>query len=791
MRRMSSYNIKMAWRNLKAHRFYSILNITGLSIGMATSILVLIWVHYQFSFDKFNHQYEQVYRLNTTIQSEDGAMTWGEAPSGMPVLTRGAGGIAKTVRLKSWDDQNIATLDKARVFDGNRIAYIDPDFLSVFDYPLIYGNKKTFLNNIDATAITQSLARKLFGTDQAVGKKLRYFGDVFEVGAVLKDFPENSSLQYSALFPMSAFTRRMMAAGAIAGRHYVDETIDNIEFQVFLLLTPAANPAGIAATISKNYAAERDHTLSFSLQPLKDLHLISADGNPSDLRMVQILLLVAILVLVVASINYMNLTTARSLVRLKEVSVRKVNGAAQMQLFWQFMTEALVLFLVAALIALLVVYGLLPAASRFTGVDLSVVSADVETTEVVAVVFVGTLLVATLFPAYLLSGLQPSKAIKGVIKAGRYATLRKILVVIQFSASFILMMGAIVIHRQMHYLSTKDVGYDKSYAFVAPMTNNMVDHAGEMETELLKSTAIEDAGVADVYDLAQVGNWTNSVQWPGKPENGKTMFAGISGDKAFVHTMRFRFIAGGNFSATPADSNKVILNEVAAKRMQLKTPYTGQQIVYGGIQKEIIGVVKSFNYQPLTQSIGPLIIDSRGFKNILYVRTTAAGAKEAIAQTERLYKKYSGNAPFTYTFLDKSFADKYLVEQRTGRLLKAFSAVALFISCLGLLGLATYTAEVKKKEIGIRKVLGASVGSITGLITGQFLKLVLWAVVVGAPVAYLVTVKWQSHFAYKVKVSLFSFVWGAAVVVAVTVLTILFIALKSARANPVNSLKTE
>lgn len=786
---MSGYNFKVAWRSLKAHRFYSTLNIVGLAVGMATSLLLLIWVHYQFSFDKFNSDYAQIYRLNTTIQSEDGPITWGEAPSGLPVLAQGITGIEKTVRFKSWGDQNISTFDKTRVFDGNTIAYVDPDILSVFDYPLIQGDNQTFLKNINGAAITQELAIKLFGTEKVIGKKIRYYGDIFKVSAVLKDFPENSSLKYSALFPMSAYSRRMVAAGSIPNNQYVEEAIDNIEFQDFLVLSPTTNPASIAAAISKNYERQKDQSLRFSLQPLKDLHLIAPDGNSSDLHMVQLMLAVALLILLVACINYMNLTTARSLTRLKEVSVRKINGAAKMQLFWQFMTEALLLFLGATAVALGLIYGLLPIVSQFMNADLRIALQDSGIVKIIAGVLLGTLLVATVFPAYLLSRLQAASAIKGIRKEGQYARLRKALVILQFTATFILLMGAIVVHRQMHFLVTKDIGYNKSYAFAAPMTNNMVSQSKALEAELLKSSSILSAGISNAYDISRVQNQTSNVDWAGKTGGENTLFAGLSADKAFMNTLKFRFVAGSNFSAMPSDSNKYILNEAAVKRMGLHPPYTGQRIVYSGIPGEVIGVVKDFNYEPLTNAIGPMIIDSRGFKNILYVRTTAQHAQTAIQETKRLYTKYSAGSPFSYYFLDKNFADKYQVIQRTGELLKAFSIVALLISCLGLLGLATYTAEVKKKEIGIRKVLGASVNSITGLITGQFLKLVLMAVAIGAPIAYLVVENWQSHFAYKAEIGIGSFLIGAVFVILITILTILFTALKSARANPVNSLK--
>lgn len=607
----------------------------------------------------------------------------------------------------------------------------------------------------------------------------------------MKDFPKNSTLQYQAFFPMSAFARRILAEGSVKDPNFVESNVDRIAFDDYLVLTPTAHPAHIAAAISQNYARQKDNSMTFSLQALRDLHLVGADGNPSDLRMVQMLLLVVILVLIVACINYMNLKTARSLTRLKEVSVRRINGATKASLFKLFMTEAILLFLLSAVFALILVYVLLPFVSQFTGAALNVVSTDVTTLGIMAAVLTGTFAVATVFPAYLLSALQAVTGLKTGAKEGRFGNLRKGLVTLQFCAAFILLMGAIVIHRQMHFIASKDIGYDRSYVFVAPMTSNMVDKETAMEAELLKSTAVQAVGVSDAYDLSNVQNVTSNVKWPGKSEKDNTLFSGISGDQAFIAAMKFHFVAGGNFTGQPSDSNKIVLNEVAARRMGLQPPYVGQILRYNNKKAAVIGVVKNFNYAPLTKSIGPLIIDNGGFKNILYVRTSAAHASQALKETERLYKLYSGGAPFSYNFLDNNFADKYMSENKASGLLKGFSMVALAISCLGLFGLATYMAEVKKKEIGIRKVLGASVGQLTGLITSQFLRLVLLAVVIGAPIAFYITARWQSHFAYKVPVGLFTFIIGAIIIIAITVITTLFIALKSARTSPVSSLKAE
>lgn len=786
----ASYYLKIAWRNLKNNRFYSTLNILGLAMGLATSIMLLIWVRYAFSFDKFNTHYKQVYQLNSTIKTQDGKTTWAQAPGGIATLVMNVPGVLKAVRLKEWNDQNISNEERTKVFDGNAIAYVDSNFLKVFDYKLLRGNHKDFLKNVNSVAITKELAEKLYNSDDVIGKKIHYYGSIFEITALLKDFPNNSSLQYTALFPMSAYAHRLSTTEG-KSLNFINEEMGSFGFRIFLLLDPMASPGIISNTITKKFKQVSKNTFDFQLQNLSSIHLTTPDGNTSDLRIIQIFLLVAILILIVASINYINLSTARSLMRLKEVSVRKIIGARKMQLFLQFLSEAVLLFTFASVLASALTFVLMPFLKRFSGDDLHFNLLDSNTLYIFIGVTSGTLITATLYPAFLLASFNPIKTIKGVASGFKIVFLRKVLVVVQFSISFILLISAITMSRQMQFIQDKHLGFDKSYVFSAPMTNNMVGRISALESELKQIAAVESVGVSDAYDFSSVENLTNNIEWKGKPDDDKTLFTGLSADKGFVNAMKFHFVEGGNFTGSGADSNKFILNKTAITLMGLKKPWLGTKITYNNISGEIIGVVKDFNYQPLTKAIGPLIIDNRGFKNILYVRTTAANAPQAIEATERLYKKYSGNAPFSYYFLDSTFENKYRSQQNSTLLFRIFSGITLFISSLGLLGLATYSAAVKTKEIGVRKVMGASVGSIIQLIAKDFLKLVLLAIILGVPIAYLGMSKWMDHFAYRIGIGNWTFLIGAFVVVLIALITIGTITFKAARANPVESLRSE
>lgn len=784
---MFKHYLKTAWRNLKVNKFYSILNISGLAVGLATGIMLLLWVQNEFSYDKFHKQYKNIYEVNAQFISNGAPVVYPLSPGPISEISKKIPEIKSLARSQELSGV-ISTQNKSKLFNGIKALYVDSTFLNIFDFGFVRGNKKSFLPNEHSIAITKETALKLFGTDDAVGKVMLYNKENFIVSSVMENFPENSSIQADVLIPMQR-------NGNWNG---IDTDLGDFNYTSYVLLYPNANPNAVAKKLSRlfykqkfdKYGSKAEGT-DFLFQNIGDVHLIGSDGNKSDFRMTQIMLLVATLILLIASINYVNLSTARALTRLKEVSVRKIIGAAKWQLFIQFICETLLLFLCAIIIAIGLIVILMPLYNNISGKRLSFSLSDAHTWSVLFLVIAGTLLSSSIYPALLLSSFQPLATLRNK-KAGRFNTagFRKILVVLQFSISFILLAGTIVMARQMKYIRNKDLGYDRSYVFTVAFPGSAHDRINAIKNDLLQSGAVLSVSAAG-EDISNVEGSTSDLDWQGKPANAGIMISQLSVDNDFISTMKLNFAEGAGFTGTPSDSAKYVLNETAIKQMGLKPPYVGQPITFHNKKGEIAGVLKDFNFQPLTSQIAPIILFTSWWHTILYVRTTGGNAQNAIKAAQKEFQKYASDTPFSYDFLDKTFESHYKAQQRTGTLFTTFAAIAIFISCLGLFGLATYTAQVKTKEIGIRKVLGASVGSIVQLISKDFLKLVIIAIIIATPVAYLLMNKWLGNFAYKTSIGIFTFIIAAVTVMLIAFGTIGFKAFKAARANPVKSLKTE
>lgn len=792
---MFRHYFKTAWRNLKANKFYSILNISGLAVGLATGIMLLLWVQNEFGYNKFNKQYKNIYQLSAHFPANGKEVVWGGMPGPLSVFAKNITGVRSMVRIMG-GGSILTDRTETKVFDNNNIIYADSSLLNIFDFSVLKGSQKNFLPDAYSVALTQKTARKIFGTDDVIGKIVRYGKDNFTVTAVLKDIPKNSEVQADVIFPMAYYGRQFTANGGNMNWKTIDEDLGDYSFATYVLLYPTANPKSIGNAFSAAYKKARngDSQTSFQLQNLGDIHLIGNDGDASALHMVEIMMLVAILILVIASINYVNLSTARSLIRVKEVSIKKIIGARKSQLFLQFISETLLLFVFAIVIAIGLIFALMPLYNNISGKQLSFSLFDIHTLGILFIVVLGALLASSIYPAILLSSFRPLAALRGTKVAGfKTATFRKVLVVLQFAISFMLLVGTIVMANQMRYMRNKDLGYDKSYVFSVAFPYEAFKHFDAIETELQKTEGVLSVGSSGADDISNVNSSTGDLDWQGKPANNQIIISQVSTDKNFIPTMKYRFAEGGNFSGTPADSNHYILNETAVKSMGLKPPYVGQQISFHDMKGTIIGILKDFNFKPLTEAISPIIFCATwGGGNVLYVRTTGAEAQNAIAAVESQYKKYNTTkTPFSYNFLDKNFEAHYQSQRRTGTLFTTFAAIAIFISCLGLFGLATYTAQIKTKEIGIRKVLGASVGNIVELISKDFLKLVIIAIIIATPLAYWAMNKWLGNFAYKTSIGVLTFALAAFVVMSIAFGTIGFKAFKAARTNPVKSLKTE
>ncbi len=785
---------KIAWRSLLKNKFYTIINISGLAVGLATGIMLLLWVQSELSYDKFHKDYKNIYQLSSHFKSNDDNQTWNGVPGPLAVYARSIPEVKSVVRTSAEFDQVLSDKSKEKIFDGNVIAYVDTGFFSMFSFNVLKGNKTSLLPNINSVVITQSTAKKLFGTEDAIGKIVGYFKHYFTVTGVLQNFPQNSSIHYDAIFPMDFYAQEFAANGGNGDWKTIDEDVGDYSFTTYVRLQPHTSAAkvGDAFTAAYKKARNGESVSWYQLQNLGDIHLISSDGNTASLRMVQIFMLVVILLLVIASINYVNLSTARSLIRAKEVSIRKIIGAKKQQLFFQFIVETVLLFCFATVMAIVLIFLLMPLYNSISGKTLAFSLSDITVWEAAGLAVLGTLIASGIYPAILLSSFKPIASLKGKISAGiGIATFRKVLVVFQFAISVILLVCTIIMSSQMGFMKKKDLGYDKSYVFSVPLTQEVVDHIDAVKAELQKQRGIVNVSTCDAYDLTNIGSSTGDIDWKAKPAKSNMMITQVTIDKNFIPTMKMQFIEGGNFSGMPSDSNHYILNETAVKEMALKPPYVGQEIGFHNWRGTIIGVLKDFNFKSLKEKISPLLFFSRWKGNILYVRTTAANAQQAIASAESQYKKYAGEIPFRYNFLDKSFEEQYKSDQHAGTLFNVFAGIAIFISCLGLFGLATYTAQVKTKEIGIRKVLGASVAGIVQLISKDFLKLVIISVIIATPVAWWAMNKWLQGFEYRITISLWIFVLAGMIAALIALFTISFQAIKAALANPVKSLRTE
>jgi putative ABC transport system permease protein len=786
---------KTAWRNLLKNKFYSTINITGLAIGLAVGIMVLMWVQDELSYDSFHRNADNIYKINSHLGKGSDAQVWEGSPAPLAVFCKQSiPEVVNTVRIKQRWDQILFTYGDKKFVETNS-AFVDPSFFSVFDFKLLKGNAAKPFRDNNSVILTSSVAKKYFGTEDALGKIIKTEKDNFVVTGVLEDFPENSSIQYDMLLPMSLFAKQFTADGGNGDWKTIDEDLGNFQYNIYLQVQKNTSAETVAKKISQLYLDKRKGEVGvkddfFTLQPLKTLHLIAADGNSNAMQTVRIFFIVAILILFIACINYVNLSTARSMLRSKEVSVRKIIGAGRTQLFIQFIIESALLFLFASLLAFFLIYLLLPLYNNLSGKHLLFSLANGDVWIVVGSAIIGTLAMAGIYPALLLSSFKPIQAIKGKLSLGiGNAAFRKILVVTQFVFSVGLIIGTIVIANQLKYIREKDLGYNKEYVFSFGLRSDMHDHFDAAREELLKQPGVLNIAASD-NSVVGVNSTTGDTYWNGK-ETGRMFLIHPNGiDKNFIPLLKMQMIAGNNFTGSKSDSVHLILNETAVKEADIKDPI-GKNFTLWDRKGTIIGVVKDFNFASLKQSIEPAIFyyDPPGWR--MYIKTTGKDASKAIAAAQKVWKEYTNDFPFSYSFLDDDFNKMYQADQRTGVLFNVFAMVAIIISCLGLFGLATYTAQVKTKEIGIRKVLGASITNITNLLAKEFILLVLTAFLIAAPLAWFAMNKWLQDFAYRINISWWVFALAGISALLIALLTVSFQAIKAALANPVKSLRTE
>ncbi len=782
---------KSAWRTLLKSRFYSLLNIGGLTVGLTVGILILLWVQDELSFDRFNHQSKNIYRLENMAGTGTSRQIWESTTAPIGVLAKNQIPGVKEVARISYNGYYGLYRYKDKVFNEQNTVFTDPSLFTMFDFKIIEGDAANPFPDNNSVVLTETTAKRYFSNENPIGKIISADGKInFKVTGIIKDVPKNSSIRHDMFFPMSLLAKNLYA-GNTTGQN-IDNDFVQFNYETYLLLQPGISLPALSVKLRDIHLSHKadDTDVGYLLLPLDKMHLYRADGSDGGIKTVQMFIIIALLLLLIACINYVNLSTARSMLRAREVSMRKIIGASRLQLFMQFIIETALLFFVATLLALVMVYFLMPFFNQVSGKELVVNFGDYHIWEVILFTIVGTLIISSIYPALLLSSFEPLKALKGKISSRiSDAFFRKILVVSQFVFSIVLIAGTIVISNQMSFIRSQKLGYNKDHIFSMPMIE-MSNHLDAVKSNLLKHPEVADVTWAS-GNIVNIGAQTGDNSWNGK-EDGETMFLNtLAIGKDFIPFFKMQMEAGNNFTGSVADSTHFILNETAVKAARISDPI-GKKFRLWKTEGTIIGVVKDFYFQSMKEKIKPAIFYYQpATYGQIYIKTTGKNAPGAIAAAQKEWKQYNAGFPFTYAFLDDTFNKLYLSEQRTATLFSIFAYIAIFISCLGLFGLATYTAEVKRKEIGIRKVLGANVSGIVQLISKGFLKLVFISIIIATPIAWWAMNKWLEGFAYRVNISWW--VFGAAGVLAliIALITVSFQAIKAAVANPVKSLRSE
>ncbi|MBS1523817.1 MAG: ABC transporter permease [Bacteroidetes bacterium] len=791
--------LKIAWRNILGNKVYSALNITGLATGMAVALLIGLWAYDQYSYDKFLPGYEQAYSVKVNFtNSHDGTHTQNYLPIPLAdVLKNDVPGIkyVAVTDLTDFPARDFLVGNKKLLVNGGTVA---SDFLKIFQYTLLKGNVNNVLKDPFSIVIDESTAKSLFGEDDPIGKTIKIDNqhDV-KVTGVMKDFPSNSTFQFHFLMPFSyAEQTEDFIKNARANW-------DNNSFEIFVSLQPGVTSDQVAAKIKnlivENNPLSRSYKPEIFIYPLKNWHLYSdfKDGKASGgfISYVRMFSIIGGLVLLIACVNFVNLSTARSEKRAREVGVRKAIGSSRSNLIIQFLTESILITFLAFVLSVGLVQLALPYFNAITTNSVHIPYGNfVFWCIMISYVLITGLLAGTR-PAFYLSAFNPVKILKGNILIGKTASLpRKILLVVQFTCSVAFIISTVIIYQQIQYAKNRPTGYSADRLVSTFMTKDLADHYDVLKNELMASRMVESVTKAS-SPVTSIGWHTGIDQWPGQNAGDQKINVGaIIIDNNYFKTVGMQLIDGHNFSDNQkADTNNVIVNESAVKRMGLKEPIN-QIITCNGIdgRSRIIGVVKDALMESPFTPVEPLVFTHKQFASqVIYRLTPGVDPHDAIEKIGKIFDKYNPAYPFSYSFVDETYNQKFSLETLVGKLAGIFAGLAIFVSCLGLFGLAAYVAEQRTKEIGIRKVLGASIVQVWMLLSGDFILLVTISCVIASPIALYFLSNWLQKYDYRVSIGPGVFLLSAIAAIVLTLITISFQSIKAALTNPVKSLRSE
>jgi putative ABC transport system permease protein len=780
---------KVAFRNLWKNRGFTLINITGLAIGMASAMLLLLWIYDEVSYDQFHEKKERIYEAWNRAEFSGEMHCWNTTPKILArTLEHDFPEVEKAVRV-NWPSDLLFTVGEKRIMvQGNMV---DSSFLDMFSFPLISGNPHTALNDMHSVIVTEKLSRKLFGNENPMGKLVKIDNkETFRITGLIKDPPGNTRFQFEYLLPWSYL-------------HHLgedDQNWGNNSTRTYVLMKPSASLASVQSklkTLKGKYEKDEEKWEMF-LYPMKKWRLYSRfNGAVEDggrIEFVKLSSIIAAFILLIACINFMNLNTARSEKRAKEVGIRKVVGARKSGLISQFLGESILLSFFAALLAIGLVELSLPVFNQVTDKKMAVDFGSIGLWCLILGFIFVTGLLAGSYPAFFLSSFQPVKVLKGGFKkVNALVTPRKVLVVLQFSFAIILIICTIIVQQQINHAQDRETGYDKNNLIYHFLTGDVEKNYMLVKNELISSGAASSVTKTSA-PLTQAWSDSWGFEWQGKDPNDKTDFDRYSADDNFLKTTGLQLIRGRDMDLNKyiTDSTAMILNESALKVMKFREPI-GQLVKDGDTQFHIIGVVKDFILRSPYEPTHPMIIEGgKGWFNVIHIKlSNLQPTAKSLQQAESIFKKYNPEYPFEYHFVDEEYAKKFQDEKRTAVLAAFFSGLTIFISCLGLFGLATYMAETRIKEIGVRKVLGASVTGITFLISRDFLRLVLIAFLIAAPIAWWSMETWLKNYPYRVNIHWWVFALAGGSSFFIALVTISYQAIRAAISNPINSLRSE
>ncbi len=805
---------KMAWRNLMKHKFISFINLFGLSVGLACCLLITLYILHETSYDKYNANANRIYRVTRSFNNKDGAVTLRLgtiAPPFGPILQNYFPDIQKITRLLPTGNSPVKYEEK--LFTEKQVFFVDEYVFDVFTVNVTKGNPKKALYDPFTVMLSEDIAKKYFGNADPMDKTIKINNQFnLKVTGIFKSFPSNAHIHPEIMVSFNTLNDT-----AVYGAKNLITNFGNNSFFTYLLLPEnypskkieAQFPTFLDKKVHYPNAPASYKTSSgtkLGLQKLTEIHLNShldyeAEEN-GDIKRVYIFSIIALIILLIACINYMNLSTARSTLRAKEIGIRKVAGAGKSELIAQFLSESVLIAWISMIFAIITAWLLLPILNKIAGLHLSI-HFLVEWKWMLLILltpfFVG--IVSGVYPALFMSSFQPVKTLKGLFKVGGNSiSLRKILVVSQFGISIVLIITTVIVFQQLRYMQQAKLGYNKDYITVLPYFFTSSSRYESFRNDLLSNATIQNLGRSSRIPTGRLLDSQGASAESGdslQPVNVELKYLGV--DQDFIPSYGIQMAAGRSFSkAFSTDTANFVLNEASVNILGWRTPEkaVGKNFMYGGVKGKIIGVVKDFHFESMHQRIAPIVMvlpnpqTSNRF-NQISIKVNGNNTSEGLKFIETIWKKYLPEMPFEFNFLDDNFNKLYVSEQRQGKLFTIFSCIAIFIACLGLLGLSAFAITQRIKEIGIRKVLGASVSGIVILLSKDFLKLVIIASLISFPIAWYAMHQWLGDFAYRIDISWWIFIVAGLMAACIALLTVSIQAFKAAISNPVKSLRTE